>query len=56
MLMPANNFEICFMVTIFGDNVLENSVETIVLQVDSGSEVLTNITVDVVDDDSSKLL
>ena len=55
LLTPVNDFEVCFVVTIFGDNVLEDAVETANLLVMAGSIPVTNINILIEDDDSSKL-
>ena len=55
LLTPVNDFEVCFVVTIFGDNVLEDAVKTANLLVMAGSTAVTNINILIEDDDSSKL-
>ena len=54
LLAPAS-FEACFNVTIFGDDLVENSPETVSLRVMSGATQLVDINVNIQDDDSSKL-
>ena len=54
MLAPAS-LEACFNVTIFGDDVVEDSPETVSLRVTSGATLLVDIVVYIQDDDASKL-
>lgn len=55
MLTPAGQIEVCFMITIIGDNILEDPVETANLQVYAGLVPVVKIDVLIEDDDSSKL-